>query len=280
MTAKYGRIVPLVLGLLTLTPSVRAQNTFNPYGNSGLPDYREFASPTRSNNPSLPGQARIQNEPTISRPRANTYEQYVNDLDSPSPGIGSTSARGASSGLPYYQTFRQYDQQLNRVYRPNDSKANREFEKRVQQRNASYGEALAERDPAKRARLMNQVERDPLRARAAAPKARATTGAAAAPSSTGRSPAPSSSRAPDPFAIAPERRSQPPAATDVAPRRPATSSAPARRPPASSDPASAATIRPTAPSVGPATPSMPPSSTTTPGPISPIPSPSRIPPPI
>ena len=61
MIASLGRMAPLAMGVLALAASAstaRAQgNTFNPYGNSGYADYREFAIPMYSNNPALPGQA-------------------------------------------------------------------------------------------------------------------------------------------------------------------------------------------------------------------------------
>ncbi len=105
MAARTGRFIALTLVLLALgsTPSiVRAQGAFNPYGNSGYADYREFTVPSYSNNPALPGQARLNNEPLITRPRANSFRQSFDDEDD--GDFESTRARrGSSAGVPYNQ---------------------------------------------------------------------------------------------------------------------------------------------------------------------------------
>ncbi len=121
MIASLRRMAPLALGVLALAASAstaRAQgNTFNPYGNSGYADYREFGIPMYSNNPALPGQAVLDGKPLITRPRANTFQQFTDSLDSGS--TTPTFPRGAATGIPYTQSFRQYDKEYDRIYRPN-----------------------------------------------------------------------------------------------------------------------------------------------------------------
>ena len=64
MIAKCGPILLASLGLASMTSPVLGQgNTFNPYGNSGYADYREFGTPMYSNNAALPGQALLNNSP-------------------------------------------------------------------------------------------------------------------------------------------------------------------------------------------------------------------------
>jgi hypothetical protein len=197
MFARDFRTIPLALALLALTslPStVKAQgNTFNPYGNSGYADYREFGTPMYSNNPALPGQSRLNSEPLISRPRANSYQQYTEGLD----GDSSSQARGGSSNLPYYQAYQQLNQKYNRVYRPNDSPANRKYEERLRLRDAAYAKAFAETDPAKRAKLLRQIDQEARDNPLNSPRPRPST-ATTVPSRTGTQP---TSRAPAPRSL-------------------------------------------------------------------------------
>ena len=51
-------------------------NTFNPYGNSGYADYREFTTPLYSNDASLPGQARLENGFYGCRNLSNQFEIF------------------------------------------------------------------------------------------------------------------------------------------------------------------------------------------------------------
>ena len=151
------------IGLLTLlailsSPGevVLAQgNIFNPYGNSGYADYREFARPMYSNDPSLPGQARLQSG-VQGRNRANQFESYLNSLDSNRDPYNQV--RGVPSGVPYYQAQR-YLNRDRQAYRPNDSPAERQYQEQVRKRNEAYFKAMDEKDPRKRAQLLQQIER-------------------------------------------------------------------------------------------------------------------------
>jgi hypothetical protein len=234
MTARFGRTILQLLGLfaLMMLPSTaRAQgNTFNPYGNSGYADYREYGNPIYPTNPALPGQARLNSEPLITRPRANSYQQYTESLNASDSDAGSV--RRASSNLPYYQAYQQLNSQYGRVYRPNDTPANRQFEDRLKQRDAAYAKALEERNPVKRMKLLREIEQGSAdrTATKAAPRSTATP-AAPRPNQTG-----TTSRAPSPYATtappAPGDRRTPsllPYAGGAA-RRPSTA-APTTRPP-------------------------------------------------
>ncbi len=248
MVANLGLISPLALALVTLgvmASDARAQgNTFNPYGNSGYADYREFGSPMLSNNPSLPGQARLNAEPIITRPRANSFQQYSDSLDGLDPVGGPSASRRSSAGLPYYQAYRQYDKEYNRVYRPNVD-ADKGFDDRLRRRDQDYAKALQEKDPVKRGKLLRQIEQNSLdktpvpRARRAAPAANASR-AGTTPATTTRAPNPTpatTTRAPDSTPAAGVRRAPmpSPSARPVTPSstvRSAAPTAPRTNPPA------------------------------------------------
>ena len=221
--------------------SVFAQgNTFNPYGNSGYADYREFTTPMYSNDPSLPGQARLQNGALLGRNRANQFDSYVNSLDGSSADQLNAN-RGLSTGVPYYKAYQLYDKENKRAYRPNDTAADRLFRARANERNAAYSKALEETDPRKRAVLLQRLDQDTVNR----PLGSITDQSAAASRKTSKS--------------APARTP-----TDSTNRRIPSSAAAARATPTTPSSATRA-----------ATPSTPPASATTPAPA-PV-SPSTIP---
>jgi hypothetical protein len=238
MIARIRRPIPLALGLIALAsiPStVRAQgNVFNPYGNSGYADYREFGTPMISNNPALPGQALLNGEPLITRPRANSFQQYTDELNGVQSDPRSTRGR-AAPGESYYQAYQRLNTQYNRVYRPNDTPENRKFEERQKQRDDLYAKAMEERDPVKRAQILRQIQREPVARPAAPTRSRAATGSTGTPSNR-VTPAPAPiSRAPSPFtspapSASGERRAPAPSPFSTA-RPPSTSSPATRRPP-------------------------------------------------
>jgi len=196
MLSSNGPTIPLALAVLALAscPSmVSAQgNTFNPYGNSGYADYREFSTPMVSNNPALPGQARLNQEPLIGRQRGNSYQRYLEELEGADSGLGASS-RETTSRLPYYEAYQQQNRLNNRVYKPNDTQANRDFEARQRQRNAAYAKALEEKDMVKRNRLLRQIDQDVLnssRTRPASGTSTPATGRSATGAGTSRATAP------------------------------------------------------------------------------------------
>lgn len=150
-----GGLLILSLGIAisvgNSTVALGQGNVFNPYGNSGYADYREFATPMYSPDPSLPGQARIQGG-LYGRSRANQFEAYTNSLDS--GGSNLFNGRGGASGSTGRDDVR--------GYRPNDTPADRAFRERRAQREAAYSKAMEEKDPRKRAALMQQIDRDSL----------------------------------------------------------------------------------------------------------------------
>jgi hypothetical protein len=266
MFASNSRTIPLALALLALasTPSlVRAQgNQFNPYGNSGLPDYREFSTPMYSNNPALPGQSRLDQEPLIGRTRSNSFQRYIDELDDLESGVG-TPRRESTSRLPYYEAYQLRNRQNNRVYKPNDTPANQAFLDRQQQRETAYAKALEEKDPAKRSRLLRQLDQEalqrPLSSTRTKPSstpatggtARSTTGTAGAARGTAAAglstapPPPTGDRrssAPPPSSTTDSRR--PNSATNRAPAAPraGASGTPAPNPGRSSTPTDPSTI--------------------------------------
>jgi hypothetical protein len=220
MIAKISRTLLALLGLLSIASTALGQgNTFNPYGNSGYADYREFGNAMVSNNPALPGQSVIDNKPLVGRPRANSFDEYANELDS--MGSDPATQRRASSSLPYYLAYERTNRDYNRVYKPNDTKADREFYERQRQRDLDYLNALRERDPVKRAKLLRQSEQNSLNRPASSRSGTARAATAPRPNTSGspattRSSAPLDRRQPAPVPFAPE-----------AARRPATTRAPA-----------------------------------------------------
>lgn len=257
MAASMERMTPwgfALLALLGWDSSARAQgNIFNPYGNSGYADYREFGSPKFDTNtsPSLPGQSRVNSEPLITRPRANSFQQYTDSLDGidSDPISGRSSSRGSSANQPYYQAFRQYDKKYDRVYRPN-ALADKDFTRRLDRRDQAYTAALEEKDPAKRAQMLRDLNRDsldrlvPSRARPAtsaaqpkragatpAPATRPTTPGATARRAPAPSPYPPTASSPRAAGRAPSAGTTPPRATGrgTAPPNPSTIAVPAPR---------------------------------------------------
>ena len=222
MIAKIGRALPSLLalgGLWAVPAAALAQgNTFNPFGNSGYADYREFGTPMYSNNPALPGQARLNSESIGSRPRANSFQQFSNELDGIDPDRGP-GRRSASGNLPYYQAYQRLNSQYNRVYQPNNTDADRSFYEKQKQRDEAYAKALREPDPAKRAKMLRQVEQDSLTT--ARPATKPGTGAPKPPGSAASASAPTRTPATGGRAPAP-----PPTSGGTADRKPAATRAP------------------------------------------------------
>ena len=207
MIARFAPIFLAALGLASIPSAALAQgNTFNPYGNSGYADYREFGTPMLSNNLALPGQAVLNHTPIVGRPRANSFQDYTNDID----GIDSPSTggrRGAGNSVPYYQAYQRLNSEYNRVYKPN-AKADEGFYERQKAREQKYAQAMVERDPAKRAKLLREVERDTLtglsgskpstKGATTRPKAKAATNGTT-PSARSTAPTERRMQAPSPF---------------------------------------------------------------------------------
>jgi hypothetical protein len=232
MIANLGRTLLAILGLTSIASTALAQgNTFNPYGNSGYADYREFGNPMYSNNPALPGQALLNSQPFINRPRANNFQQYAEDLD----GVEidrATPSRGASSSVPYYQAYQRLNSEYNRVYKPNNTKEDREYTERLKKREQDYANAMkkreqdyarafGEKDPVKRAKLLRLIELESL------DRPSATKGSAG-PRATATGP----SASPRPSTSSGRRTTAPPPISTDATRRSGTTAPSATRAPA------------------------------------------------
>lgn len=230
-----------ILGISAIASEALGQgNTFNPYGNSGYADYREFGTPMLSNNPALPGQAVLNSQPLINRPRSNTYQQYANELEGNT--VDPATARRGGANVPYYQAYQRLNQQYNRVYQPNNTDQDKAFYDRQRQRDEAFAKALKEPDAAKRAKLLRQVELDSIdrpaspRAGTSASRSTAVPKPLTAPSARASAPVERRTPAPSPFGSTSSRRPSS-SARAVAPGR---SSAP-------SPTAPAAAVRPTRP---------------------------------
>ena len=178
MTRVLSRSLLGSAGLIAsmINASAYAQgNLFNPYGNSGYADYYEFTRPSVSNDPSLPGQARLQSGTYSTQSRSNQFGSYLDSFNGDSVDQFNAN-RGVPSGLPYYQASRLYDQKNGRTYRPNAASTDRLAREREAERNAAYISAMKETDPKKRAVMLQNLERDalqrPLNANANSPESR------------------------------------------------------------------------------------------------------------
>ena len=161
-----------ILGLGLCSQTYGQGNTFNPYGNSGYADYREFTTPMYSNDPSLPNQARLQGGLFGGQStRANQFEAYSKSLDS---GEASGFSRGSMAGVPYYKANQLYNRSIGRSGRVTTD-ADREFQARLDKRNADYMKALEIKDPRKRALELQKIDRDALNQPIASARTRATT---------------------------------------------------------------------------------------------------------
>ncbi len=192
MNRSWHMLVLLIAGTCVANSTSLAfgqGNVFNPYGNSGYADYREFAKPTYNNDPSLPGQARLQSGEVSGRNRSNQFDSYVNSLDNNSDQFNSN--RGVPSGLPYYQAQR-FASRDRQGFQANDSVVERQYQDQVRKRNDAYFKALTEPDPRKRAIKLQQIERQDVVARTPARGQRSSN----QPPATGTSPARRPSTAP------------------------------------------------------------------------------------
>ncbi len=272
MLGKPGRSTWLAFALVaagsTMSDAFGQGNTFNPYGNSGYRDYREFTQPMYSNEPSLPGQARLQGGGLAGgTSRANQFDAYSDSLEArESEAGGAASSVRSRPGVPYYRAFRQYDKDYQRVYTPN-ANADTKFAERLKQRGVDYNRAIEERDPTKRAALLRQLNQTSLDRPLPPPSRNAAKGTAAAKSAKS---AVSSAVPTPPVRGNPAR----PDATKSAARKPATSPAPAASAPpgrANSTPARRPT---TTPAPAASQPSAPEAAAVDPGEV-PIPPPPR-----
>ncbi len=134
----------------------------NPYYQNGLEAY---AFPSVPNNLALPNQARMSATPGAGRTRYNRFDQFREELNSLESNLDTSSSgaetqrRASRVGVPYYESYRQYDRTLGRTFVPG-AKADTEFFEKQQDRNARYFDAMKERDPAKRAQMLREIQKE------------------------------------------------------------------------------------------------------------------------
>ncbi|GAC1472952.1 MAG: hypothetical protein NVSMB9_20790 [Isosphaeraceae bacterium] len=140
----------------------RAQHTPDPYNIVG--DYNRQYEPYMyatypNTESSMPNQGRLE-----ERVAPRTGSQFQLSLDgSDAENLTRTApSRLQGPGVPYYRANRQFDQEFQRQYRPNDS-ADRGFYSNQQQMNSRYFQALRETDPKKRVELLRQYNLENVR---------------------------------------------------------------------------------------------------------------------
>lgn len=147
--------------LFAAAPAMGQSQSANPYYQNGLEAY---AFPSVPNNLALPNQARFSNQATAGGTRYNRFSQFRDELNAIESSIDSAGTsdplrRRPSMGVPYYQTFRQYDNAMGRTFSPG-AEADARFYQKQQDRNSRYFEAMKERDPVKRAKLLREIEKE------------------------------------------------------------------------------------------------------------------------
>lgn len=160
-TRRAWKGVACVAVLFASAPALGQSQSANPYYQNGLEAY---AFPSVPNNLALPNQARFSTQASGGGTRYNRFEQFRDELNAIESSLDTGNAsdplrRRSSIGVPYYQSFRQYDNAMGRNFSPG-AKADAEFYQKQQDRNARYFEAMKERDPVKRARLLREIEKE------------------------------------------------------------------------------------------------------------------------
>lgn len=120
------------------------QSAYNPYEQNSS-QFRNFARPGGSNPfDSMSG----------NRSQSSTFQQEMDKLF----GGRETSGGLSRDKQRYYNAFRKYDQEFDRLYRPNVN-VDQAYNERRSSRESVYFKAFREKDPRKRADLMKAFER-------------------------------------------------------------------------------------------------------------------------
>jgi hypothetical protein len=103
---------------------------------------------------SRPGGTNMFDSMSGNRSQSNTFQQEMDKL---------FGGRETSSGLSrdkdrYYNAFRRYDEEFDRVYRPNQD-VDRVYNERRSSRESIYFKAFREKDPRRRAELMKSFQK-------------------------------------------------------------------------------------------------------------------------
>jgi len=162
-----------VLGLslafaLGQSREARAQHTPDPYNIVG--EYnRQYEPYLYATQPSAGDM--VSNEDRVGLNSGLRNANQFRDLaDDPSEGaLGDRANSGRSTGgigVPYYRAYRQYDEQLNRVYQPN-KETDQLFRDSQRRRDESFFQTQRdlrkEKDPKKRAQLLRENTLESLR---------------------------------------------------------------------------------------------------------------------
>ena len=143
----FWRAVSLGVGawvVLSLCGSGQAQHTPDPYNIVG--EYNSQYEPNMyASYPTMPGtqpnQGRIEGRPGLRN--ANSFQDFLNsEEDEPGDFGRSAPPPRTGAGTPYYRAYRQFDQEFQRTYRPNET-ADRNYYTDQEKRNNKYFQASA-----------------------------------------------------------------------------------------------------------------------------------------
>ena len=165
MDARIHRMTALAIAVLTVTvprppPSGPREIRSTRMVIRGMPTTGNSATRRTRITRVLPGQARLNGTPRITRPRANTFQQFSDSLEERLRTLRRVPLEASAATSAVYQSFRQYDKEYHRIYRPN-VEADKGFDDRLKTRTGLF-QGPDEKDPAKRARMLRELEQDSL----------------------------------------------------------------------------------------------------------------------
>jgi hypothetical protein len=129
---------------LSLTDWALGQSTYNPYE----------AMSSQFRNYSRPGGMNPFDTMSGNRSQSNTFQQEMDKLF----GGRETSSGQSRDSNRYYNAFRKYDADFDRIYRPN-MEVDQIYNERRNSRESDYFRAFREKNPRRRAELMRAFER-------------------------------------------------------------------------------------------------------------------------
>lgn len=163
LTATLGLALVVVAAQASL---VKAQHTPDPYNIVGEynSQYEPYMYANQPNDASLvPNQSRF--DARAGYRNANRFQTYINESrDEEDDDLFGrvNSNRRSTSGKPYYQAYRRFDEQFGRSYRPNEN-ADSSYNESRSELNRKYFEAMREKDPRKKAQLLREFNLENLR---------------------------------------------------------------------------------------------------------------------
>lgn len=163
LTATLGLALVVVAAQASL---VKAQHTPDPYNIVGEynSQYEPYMYANQPNDSSLvPNQSRF--DERAGYRNANRFQSYINEArDEEDDDLFGrmNSKRRSTSGKPYYQAYRRFDEQFGRSYRPNEN-ADSSYNESRTELNRKYFEAMREKDPRKKAQMLREFNLENLR---------------------------------------------------------------------------------------------------------------------